>query len=148
MQHHCIYKNKKTKMRKVLFVGLLIAASGFVGCNTDEDDDDHNHVTITFDEPTNGEVVLLATADDVHVHIEFVFEGESHGIEVKLHPEGDETDLIIDYDSHSHDLEQTFMQEVDLSSYATGTEFHLEATGFTNHDETEFESADIHFELN
>ncbi len=133
-------------MRKVLFVGLLIAGAGFVGCNTEEDDD-HNHVTITFDEPTNAEVIPLANADDVHIHVEFVFEGEAHGIEIELHPEGDENDLIIEFDSHSHDLQQTFMQDVDLSAYPAGTEFHLGAKGFTNHDETEFESSDIHFEL-
>lgn len=133
-------------MKKVLLAALVITSAGFVGCNQD-DDHDHNHVTITFDEPTNGQVIPLASANDVHVHIEFVFEEEGHGIEVKLHPEGDENDLIIDYDGHSHDTEITFMQDVDLSGYPAGTEFHLEAKGITSHDETEFEVADIHFEL-
>lgn len=116
-----------------------------VGCNTEEDD--HNHVTITFDEPTSGQVIALADADDVHIHIEFSFEQEGHGVEVKLHPEGDENDLIIDYDSHSHDAQITFMQDVDLSSYAAGTEFHLEAKGCENHDCSESVTQDIHFEL-
>ncbi|MFT6210619.1 MAG: hypothetical protein ACJATE_001240 [Bacteroidia bacterium] len=140
---------RKAKMKKVLFLGLLIASAGFVGCNEEEEDDDHdhNHVTITFDEPMNDEVIPLANADDVHIHIEFVFEEEGHGVEVKLHPEGDESDLIIDHDFHSHDMEITFTQEVDLSSYPPGTEFHLEAKGCEDHDCTESVTKDIHFEL-
>lgn len=133
-------------MKKVLFAALAISAAGFVGCNTD-DPEEHNHVTITFDEPTNGEVIPLADAGNVHVHIEFAYEVEGEEIEIKLHPEGDENDLIIDYDSHSHDNPIVFMQNVDLSSYPAGTEFHLEAKACENHDCSESETADIHFEL-
>lgn len=132
-------------MKKVLLPLLAVAIVGVTGCKKEEDD--HNHVTITFDEPTDGEVIPLASANDVHVHIEFVFEEEGHGIEVIMHPEGDENDLIIDYDAHSHDTEITFMQDVDLSGYPAGTEFHLEAVACIDHDCTESESADIHFEL-
>jgi hypothetical protein len=134
-------------MRKVLLVALGIAAAGFVGCNQDDDDHDHAHVTITFDEPTNGEVIASADAGAVHVHIEFVSDEEVHDIEIKLHPEGDANDLIIDHDHHAHAMTYTFMQDVDLSSYAAGTEFHLEAKAYTDHDGNEFEEADIHFEL-
>ena len=134
-------------MKKVLFVGLLIAGAGFVGCNTEDDDHDHAHVTITFDEPMNDEVIPLANADDVHIHIEFVSDEEVHDIEIELHPEGDESDMIIAHDHHAHAMNYTFMQDVDLSSYPAGTEFHLGAKAYTDHDGTEFESADIHFEL-
>jgi len=132
-------------MKKVLLPLLAVAIVGVTGCKKEEDD--HNHVTITVDEPTNGAVIPLTTADDVHIHIEFVFEEEAHGIEVKLHPEGDENDLIIDYDAHGHETEITFMQEVDLSSYPAGTEFHLEAKACLDHDCNESETAEIHFEL-
>ena len=134
-------------MKKVLFLGLIIAGAGFVGCN-EEDDHDHDDATATivFDEPMNNEVIALADAGNVHVHIEFTFDPEGHEIEVKLHPEGDESNLIIDYDEHNHSPAVTFMQDVDLSAYA-GTEFHLEAKACLDHDCDEFTESDIHFTI-
>ncbi len=153
-------------MKKVLLPLLAVAIVGVVGCqkegctdstatNYDEDAkkddgsclyDDHDHVNITFDEPTDGQVIALADADDVHLHIEFEFEGEAHGFEVTL--ENETTGAAVDdWEVHSHEANQTFMQEVDLSGFDPGDEFHLEAKAFTNHDETEFETAEIHFEL-
>jgi hypothetical protein len=133
-------------MKKILFVGLLIAGAGIVGCNTDDHDHDDATATITFDEPMNDEVIPLANADDVHIHIEFAFDPEGHEIEVKLHPEGDETNLIIDYDEHNHASAVTFMQNVDLSAYP-GTEFHLEAKACLDHDCAESTISDIHFSI-
>jgi hypothetical protein len=133
-------------MKKVLFVGLLIATAGFAGCNTEEEAEEHNHVTITFDEPMNDEVIALASANDVHIHIDFVFEGEAHGYEVSLENEADGTS-VASWDAHTHDANQTFTTEIDLSTFAGGTEFHLEAKGCTDHDCDQFESAEIHFSL-
>lgn len=133
-------------MKKIAIPVLLAATVGFIGC---EDDHDHDHAeaTITFDEPANNEVIPLASANDVHIHIEFVWDGEGHGIEVKLHPTSDANDLIIDYDQHSHDATVTFMQDVDLSSYPAGAEFHLEAKACEDHDCEESVTEEIHFSL-
>ena len=132
---------------KELILGLMIGATAsFVGCK-EEEEHGHNHVTITFDEPMSEEVIPLADAASVHIHIDFVWEESGEAVEVKLHPEGDENDLIIDFDLHQHDSPYTFMQDVNLSSYAAGTEFHLEAKGCEDHDCDEFVTSDIHFSL-
>ena len=132
-------------MKKVFIPTLALAVFGFVGC--EDDDHDHGKATITFDEPMIDEVISLANANDVHIHIEFVWDGEGHGYEVKLHPDGDVNDLIINYDEHNHESSATFMQDVDLSSYPAGTEFHLEAKACEDHDCDEFEESSIHFSL-
>ena len=152
-------------MKKVLLPLLAIAVVSVVGCKKEgctdsaaenydseatKDDGSceyHNHATITFDEPMMGEVIPLANAGNVHVHIEVNYTIEGEEIEVKLHPEGDENDLIIDHDQHSHDNPIVFMQDVDLSSYAAGTEFHLEVKACEDHGCTESVIEDIHFEL-
>ena len=133
-------------MKKVLLGLMIVGTVSFVGCK-EEEEHGHNHVTITFDEPMNDEVIPLADATSVHVHIEFTFEEEGEEIEIKLYPEGDATDLIIDYDQHSHDNPIVFMQDVDLSSYPAGTEFHLEAKACEDHDCDESVTSDIHFSL-
>lgn len=131
-------------MKKVLLSLITVSIVALAGCTKEEE---HNHVTITFDEPTEGEIIALADAADVHVHIEFAYEVEGEEVEIKLHPEGDETDLIINHDAHSHDNPIVFMQNVDLSSYPAGTEFHLEAKACENHECTESVTEDIHFFL-
>ncbi len=132
-------------MRKLLITGVLLTTMGIIGCNTD--DDHHNHVTITFNEPTDGQLIPLAEASNISINISFVYEEEGEEIEVKLYPANDPNDLIIDHESHSHDNPITFMQDVDLSSYPAGTEFHLEAKACEDHDCEESVTEEIHFSL-
>lgn len=132
-------------MKKVILGLMVVVTASFVGCK--EEEHGHNHVTITFEEPVNDAVIPLADAASVHIHIEFVYEEEGEEIEVKLHPEGDENDLIIDYDLHTHDNPISFEQDVNLSSYAAGTEFHLTAKACEDHSCDEFVTSDIHFSL-
>ena len=134
-------------MKKFLIPVLAVAVFGFVGCEEDDHDHGDTTATIVFDEPMNDEVIPLASANDVHIHIEFTFDPEGHEIEVELYPEGDESNKIIDYDEHNHSAAITFMQDVDLSSFAAGTEFHLEAKACLDHDCDEYKEADIHFSI-
>ena len=127
-----------------LSLGLL-----FAGCNKDDDEMEEepvvNQITITIEEPMDGENIAMADCAEVHVHIDFVASEENHEIEVVLHPEGDVDDKIIDYDEHDHDKEITFEQEVDLCSYAAGTCFHLEVAACVDHDCAEKETAEVEF---
>lgn len=154
-------------MKKVLLPLLAIAIVGVVGCQkegcTDEtatnydadakkDDgscvfEDHDHVHIHFEQPTNGQKIALANAQMVPIHIHFESEAELHDIEIELHPEGDESNLIIAFDNHVHANEYMFIDTVDLSGFDIGDEFHLGASVCTDHDCEEPETADIHFEL-
>ncbi len=119
----------------IAFFGLFVAS-----CNNNAED---NEITITIDEPIDGETI--ADCSDVHIHIDFVATDENHEIEVVLHPEGDVDDKIIDYDEHDHDKEITFEQEVDLCSYGAGTCFHLEVRACEDHDCDEVATAEVEF---
>jgi hypothetical protein len=116
---------------------LLMLAAGvtatFTSCDKDDDHDhDHNEITIRILEPKANEKV--ADASDVHIHIEVEASDENHEVEIKLHPKGDSSDKIIDYDKHTHDKKFVFEQDVDLSSYPAGTVFHLEIEACVDHD--------------
>ena len=134
------------KLKPILFALLGVAAI-FQSCEKEDDMHEHedNEVTITIQEPSDGEVV--ADASDVHVHIDFEATEENHEIEVLLYPKGDESDKILDVDMHEHDAKIEFEQEVDLSGYAGGTEFVLYAQACVDHDCGEIESKEIEFSI-
>lgn len=139
-------------MKKITFLALIavsLSAFVFTGCNDDDDDHDHDHehneIVINFLEPTDEEVIT--DASDVHIHIEFVASDENHEVEVVLYPEDDADDKIIDFDEHTHDALVVFEQDVDLSDYASGTEFHLEVVACKDHDCEETVTDDIHFSI-
>lgn len=135
------------KMKKFLIPVLAIAVAGFVGCEEDDHDHDHGDVTATivFDEPMDNEVIPLADANNVHLHIEFTFDPEGHGYEVELKNETDGV-TVQEWDRHSHNAQETFMADVDLSSFP-GKEFHLEAKACFDHDCDEYKEEEIHFSI-
>jgi hypothetical protein len=92
--------------------------------------------------------VLFRSASDVHIHIHFTATGgELHDVMVMLHPDGDVDDMIIEFEEHEHVEEYVFEQEVDLSGYASGTKFHLEAKACSDHDCESSEEGDIEFSI-
>ena len=123
-----------------VFVGLVISS-----CKKDDDDHGDNTITITIEEPMNGENIAMADCATVHVHVDIEASDENHEVEIVLHPEGDVNDKIIDYDKHSHDQVITFEQDVDLCGYAAGTCFHLEVEACIDHDCAEKQTADVEF---
>lgn len=125
---------------------LALAVTVFTGCDKD-DDHDHgdNEITINILEPGADEVI--ADASDAHVHIEIEATEDNHDIDIVLHPEGDISDKIIDMHIHDHDKKITFEQDIDLSSYPAGTEFHLEVEACKDHDCEEKEFADVEFSI-
>lgn len=129
-------------MNKMKFLSLLVLAAfafTMVSCG----DDDKNKITITIEEPTNGEVITDCA--DVHIHIDIDASEENHEVEIVLHPEGDTSDKILDHDMHEHDKEIKFEQEVDLCDYPAGTCFHLEVVACVDHDCGDKETADVEF---
>ena len=119
-----------------LTLGLFVTSCG-------DDDEETNTVTIEIEEPLDGAVITDCA--DVHIHIDFTASVENHEIEVILHPEGDTSDKIIDYDEHEHDKVINFEQEVDLCSYGAGACFHLEVFACVDHDCAERASAEAEF---
>lgn len=114
------------------FFAFLALGVAITGCKDDEDEG--NQITITIEEPIDGENIAIANCGDVHVHVDISATDENHEIEIILHPEDDVNDLIINYDAHAHDQVIEFEQEVDLCAYAAGTCFHLEVFACVDHD--------------
>lgn len=131
-------------MKKInLYYLFAFLAFGMLATGCGDDDDETNEITITIEEPMNGETITDCA--DVHVHIDFEATVENHEIEVVLHPEGDVNDKIIDYDKHDHDQKITFEEEVDLCSYPAGTCFHLEVKACADHDCDKSSTAEVEF---
>lgn len=136
-------------MKNLKFLYLFaFAAFGFFSTSCSDDDstsEPANAITITIEEPINGESIDMADCAAIHIHIDFEASVENHEVEVVLHPEGDVNDKIIDYDEHGHDQKITFEQEIDLCSYGSGTCFHLEVEACVDHDCTEKATAEAEF---
>lgn len=140
--------NLNMKMLKHSWLlAFALSALLFTACDKDDEDHDHgdNKITINILEPGNGEV--MANPAEVHIHIEVEATDENHDIEIELHPEGDVSDKILDVKLHKHDQKIDFEQDVDLSSYPAGTEFHLEVKACLDHDCDETERADVEFKI-
>lgn len=135
-------------MKKFRFSYLftLVALGLFVtSCNKDDDHNHDNKITITIEEPTNGATIAIADCAEVHVHVEIEATDENHEVEIVLHPEGNTSDKIIDFDKHQHDKKIEFEQEVNLCNYPAGTCFHLEVVACVDHDCDKKETADAEF---
>lgn len=132
-------------MKKIKFYYLFafVSLGLFITSCGDDADDATNEITITIDEPLDGETITDCA--EVHVHVDFDASVENHEIAVVLHPEGDVNDKIIDYSEHEHDQSVTFDQEVDLCSYPAGTCFHLEVEACKDHDCEEKSTAEAEF---
>lgn len=132
---------------KFYYLFAFVAVALFItGCDKDDDNNTPaNQITITIEEPMNGETIATANCSEVHVHVDFEATDENHEVEVVLHPEGDVNNKIIDYDKHDHDKKITFEQEVDLCSFPAGTCFHLEVKACVDHDCNESVTKDVEF---
>lgn len=137
-------------MKKTLkfLVALSVLAFVQVSCSTDDpDEEEHNHVTITIENPTDGATISATDAENLEVKIKLEADVELHDVEILLHPSGDESDKILEADVHEHDKSHTYTQTVDLSSYPAGTSFHLEVEACEDHDCAEKATADVTFSL-
>jgi hypothetical protein len=134
------------KSLKMLFLFGALGAFLIGGCKKD-DDDQHgdNEITIRILEPADGAVI--SDPSNVSIHIEVEASDENHEVEIVLYPHGNSNDKIIDFDQHAHDKIIVFQQAVDLSSYPSGTDFHLEVNACKDEDCTEKETKGIEFSI-
>ncbi len=129
-------------MKKIIFFafGISLSAVLFFSCKKE-----HNHVDIEFLSPMDNDSVTNSSA--VNIKIKFTAEEELEGIEVKLmeHTSGNSIAPFNPLEIHEHVKEYILDDTVNLSSYQTGTEFHLEVKACENHDCTEKVTKSIHF---
>ncbi len=136
------------KFKFYYLFAFTILGLAITSCSDDDDDDhndENNQITITIEEPMNGGTIAIADCADVHFHIEITATDENHEVEIILHPEGDVSDKIIDWDKHDHDKVITFEEERNLCNYPSGTCFHLEVEACVDHDCEEKTTADAEF---
>lgn len=136
-------------MKKFLLPALAIALFTFSACEEEHDDHAHSHATITFLHPTDNDTIALADANAVDIHIKFEWEGEEgEAVEVKLIAEGQTDSLVIDFNVDQHENLYEFTEVVNLSSFAAGTGFHLQASVCADHDCTALgQTSSSHFTL-
>ena len=129
---------------------LFVLLFGFSSCDKDEEDDhedEHTEATISFLSPTANDSITDAT--QTHIHIQVTVEEELHEIYVYLQVEGDSS-YIAPFGPmtvHEHATTVDIEEDIDLSSYPAGTEFHLEVEACEDHDCEEKETQHIHFSI-
>ena len=129
---------------KYLLTLSLICLAIFTAC--DKNDDDHaNEVMIFFNQPYNGQVV--DNAEDVTVSITLSAMEVNEETHILLYPEQNPDQKIIDLEIHEHKKFVDFIQRVDLSGYASGTNFVLEVVTCLDHDCDETTDASIVFSI-
>jgi hypothetical protein len=107
---------------------LLFAAIFTAGCHKHDDD---NEVKISIMSPQNNAVIT--NPENVLIHVIFEATAENHDIEVKLFPAEQTANRLIDWDKHDHDKKIEFRQNIDLSSFDSGTRFVLVAESCEDH---------------
>lgn len=136
------------KKFKFYYLFAFVALGLFVTSCGDDDETDgdvNNIITITVEEPLDGETIAESDCGDVHVHVDVMASDENHEVDIVLHTEGDVDDEIITWDKHDHDQLITFETEVDLCMYPAGTCFHLEVEACIDHDCENKETHDVEF---
>jgi hypothetical protein len=127
---------------------LLVLTVFVVGCTEDDDDTVQQHIDITFLHPTSGEVIPLADAQNVEIHVQFKSEGNIDEVEIEMYDINNNTVKLISFEEHVHTtgtVDKTF--ELDLSSYAAGTRFRVEAEAKADHDSEDYDEAVMEFSL-
>jgi len=113
--------NPSVRLLVLLPLLLLFACS-------DEGDSNVNEVTITIFNPEPDDTIPVEGADAVRINVDFEATMENHLVELLLYPVQDQQNRIINYLDTASDPLIRYIEEVDLSSFATGTEFQLKAS--------------------
>ena len=83
-------------------------------------------------QPADGTQVADPQLVPVEVAVE-ALAAELHGLEVKMYPHDDPQDLILDLEVHVHGERYVWGHDMDLSGFAEGTVFRLEAVACVDH---------------
>jgi hypothetical protein len=129
-----------TRFVFAVFLGLSVILSQSA-CKKD----DLNEITINIIKPTANQTVANKAAVEIQVEVEASV--ENHEVEVVVYRHGNEANPVFDWDQHAHDKKITLTETIDLSSFATGTEFHLKVIACKDEDCTEEVKKEITFKI-
>jgi hypothetical protein len=132
-------------MKRVFFLPTFLFFLSVIflysGCKEEE----LSEIDITILTPTPDQVVANRAA--VEVHVKFEASVENHNVAVVIHKDGVPSDVAFEWDAHDHDKIIELLETIDLSSYPSGTKFHLEAEACKDHDCKEKVYADVEFSI-
>lgn len=127
---------------KHLIILTLLSFSLLIGSCQKHDDID---ITIDILSPVANQVV--ANPANTVFNVIFTGTGNLHDIEIRVFPQDNPSDLIIDYDSHEHQTSYEFMEVRDLSAYAAGTTFVMEIEAYKDEEGNEKNEKSISFSI-
>jgi hypothetical protein len=130
-----------TQLARFLFATFVWTALALfpIGCGQDE-----QAITINIQSPADGQVVSDPAA--VPLAVEFLSADGLHDIEVHVLRESD-NDTAFHFDQHTHQISFQLNRTLDLSGYAAGTVFQLEADAYLDEFGTEKISREIRFSI-
>lgn len=130
-------------MKTIHYVAVILVASTLLwgtGC-----DKEKNEVTINIIKPVDKQTVANKAA--VELHIEFVASEENEEVEVHIYQHGNSTTPVFEWHEHDHDAIVKLQETIDLSSFPSGTKFHLEAEACLDHKCKQKVSKEIEFSI-
>ncbi len=128
---------------KILFTVLAVFSLAFLGsCHKHDSATD---VTIEFESPTEG--LILISGDTLDIHIHYTADAMIHNVEVKVINETNNNEVVFSFDEHVHaDGSYAFEDKVPLT-VTENSIFRIE-TMVTGHDsEDDTFSKSVHFEV-
>jgi hypothetical protein len=133
-------------MIKYAFFALLPIIALLPAC--DRHESEHHHTEVTFVSPTDGQEIPEGQASDIELRIDFSTEGEHlEGIDIRLFTTASPTEAIFTHEIHEHEQAHSFVQNLDLSAYTSGTAFTLDVSVCHDHECTDKELESITFRL-
>jgi hypothetical protein len=132
-------------MKRAYFFAYLLLALGFTLLNFSCKKEEISEITITILKPGPNQVVANRAA--VELQVRFEASVENHNVAVLIHRDGAPSDVAFEWEEHDHDKIIELLETIDLSSYPSGTKFHLEAEACKDHDCKEKVFADIEFSI-
>lgn len=112
---------------------LFIFAAIFSSCESHHDHSDEiNTVTIDLVSPMEGEKVI--NSKNTNIAVNFSATVSQHKLEVTLIPVGKPEEKIISWVNNTHEKYYEYRKTIDLSNYATGTNFLLQLKSCSDHE--------------
>jgi hypothetical protein len=128
-------------MKDLIILAVLIFSLLIASCHK------HDDIEITIDilSPVANQVVSNPAL--TLFNVTFTGTGSLHDIEIRVFPENNPSDLIINYDSHEHQATFEFMEVRDLSGYPGGTSFVMEIEAYKDEAAKHKEEKSISFRI-
>jgi hypothetical protein len=106
---------------------------------------DEQTVTVSILSPADNSTV--ANAASIPLQVQFTASDELHDAEVRIKNEANDSTVYLWEGSHLHVASYTLTDTLNLSALPAGTQLHVEATGYYDHDATSGATAEIHFSI-